>query len=105
MSSEKEKFDARRKILEAHLEKFNELRNQGKIKEAMEQYAKTIEYARKSINLSLKVLDNSVSKIASLDSEKIARIKKISENTSAQLNKRDILKDLLKDSNFFSSQN
>ena len=105
MSSEKEKFDARRKILEAQLEKFNELRNQGKIKEAMEQYAKTIEYARKSINLSLKVLDNSVSKIASLDSEKIARIKKISENTSAQLNKRDILKDLLKDSNFFSSQN
>ena len=105
MSSEKEKFDARRKILEAHLEKFNELRNQGKIKEAMEQYAKTIEYARKSINLSLKVLDNSVSKIASLDPEKIARIKNISENTSAQLNKRDILKDLLKDNTFFSSQN
>lgn len=105
MSPESEKFDARQKALEEHLEKFNELRNQGKFKEAMEQYAKTIEYARESINLSLKVLDKSVSKIVSLDPEKKARIKKISEKTSAQLNKRDILKDLLKDNTFFSSQN
>ena len=105
MSSESEKFDARQKTLEAHLEKFNELQNQGKCKEAMEQYAKTIEYARESINLSLKVLDKSVSKIVSLDSEKKSRIKEISDKTSAQLNERDILKDLLKDSTFFSSQN
>lgn len=105
MSPEREKFDARRKALEAHLEKFNELRNQGKLKEAMQQYAKTIEYARESINLSLKVLDKSVLKIVSLDPEKKARIKKISEKTSAQLNKRDVLKDLLKDNTFFSSQN
>ena len=105
MSSEKEKFDAQRKALEAHLEKFNELRNQGKFREAMEQYAKTIEYARESINLSLKVLDKSISKIVSLNPENKARIKKISENTSDQLNKRDILKDLLKDYAFFSSQN
>ena len=105
MSPESEKFDARQKALEAHLEKFIELRNQGKFKEAMEQYAKTIEYARESINLSLKVLDKFVSKIVSLDPEKKAQIKKISETTSAQLNKRDILKDLLKDNTFFSSQN
>lgn len=105
MSPESETFDARQKALEAHLEKFNELQNQGKFKEAMEQYAKTIEYARESINLSLKVLDKSVSKIVSLDSEKKARIKEISDKTSAQLNERDILKDLLKDSTFFSSQN
>lgn len=105
MSPESEKFDARQKALEAHLEKFNELRNQGKFEEAMEQYAKTIEYARESINLSLKVLNKSVPKIVSLDSEKKARIKEISDKTSAQLNERDILKDLLKDNTFFSSQN
>ena len=103
LGPEKNRFSERKKILEDHLKKYHTLRKQGKLKEALEQYSKTIEYARNSINQSLEILDKSMSKIKSLDSDKQARINEIVVNTASRIGDRDIIKDLIKDSIFYRS--
>ena len=96
-------FEERKKTLEDHLEKFHTLRNQGKLKEAVEQYSKTIEYARNSINHSLELLNKSISMIKSLTPDQQARINKIAADTASRIGNRDIIKDLIKDSIFYRS--
>ena len=100
LDSNKKIFSHRRKRLDQHLQKFHTLREEGKLKEAMEQYTKTVEYARESINQSLSILEKSISRIKSLNPDQQARIKKITEETSEKFQDRDVLRDLLKDSIF-----
>lgn len=103
LGTDNDRFSERKKILEDHLKKYHTLRKQGKIKEAMEQYSKTIEYARNSITQSLEVLDKSMSKIKSLDPTKQARINEIASDTASLIGNRNIIKDLIKDSIFYRS--
>ena len=103
MDADNKRISERKKILEDHLEKFHSLRKQGKFKEAMEQYSKTIEYARSSINHPLEVLNKSISKIKSLEPDQQARINKIVSETAERIGNRDIIKDLIKDSIFYRS--
>lgn len=103
MDADNKRISERKKILEDHLKKFHSLRKQGKFKEAMEQYSKTIEYARSSINHSLEVLNKSISKIKSLEPDQQARINKIVSETAERIGNRDIIKDLIKDSIFYRS--
>ena len=91
------RFADRRQKLDQHLQKFHSLRKEGKLEEAKEQYAKTVEYALESINQSLEILENSISRIKSLKPERQVRIKEITEKVSDNLEERDVLRDLLKD--------
>lgn len=101
LESDKQNFAHRRKRLNEYLQKFHSLKDEGKLKEAMEQYAKTVEYARESINQSLAILDKSISRVKSLKPDQQARIKEITEETSENLEGRDVLRDLLKDTVFY----
>ena len=87
-------------MLDQHLQKFHSLREEGKLKEAMEQYKKTVEYARESINQSMAILETSISRIKSLSPNQQARIKEITKETSENLEGRDVLRDLLKNTIF-----
>ena len=100
LESDKRSFANRRKKLDQHLQKFHSLRKEGKLKEAMEQYRKTVEYARESINQSMTILEKSMSRIKSLSPNQQARIKEITKETSENLESRDVLRDLLKDTIF-----
>jgi len=100
LESDKRSFENRRKTLEQLLQKFYSLREEGKLKEAMEQYTKTVEYARESINQSMTILEKSISKIKSLSPNQQARIKEITKETSDNLEGRDVLRDLLKNTIF-----
>lgn len=100
MESDKRSFENRRKTLEQLLQTFYSLREEGKLKEAMEQYTKTVEYARESINQSMAILEKSISKIKSLSPNQQARIKEITKETSENLEGRDVLRDLLKNTIF-----
>ena len=100
MDLDKHNFVSRRKILDQHLQKFHSLREEGKLKEAMEQYKKTVEYARESINQSMAILEKSISQIKSLSPTQQARIKEITKETSENLEGRDVLRDLLKNTIF-----
>lgn len=100
MESDKRSFASRRKKLDLHLQKFHSLREKGKLKEAMEQYTKTVEYARESINQSLEILEKSISRIKSLTPQQQSRIEEITKETSENLEGRDVLRDLLKDTVF-----
>ena len=100
MDLDKHNFVNRRKILDQHLQKFHSLREEGKLKEAMEQYTKTVEYARESINQSMAILEKSISQIKSLSPNQQARIKEITKETSENLEGRDVLRDLLKNTIF-----
>lgn len=100
MDSNKRKFELRRKQLDQHLQKFHTLKEEGKLKEAMEQYTKTVEFARESIDQSLSILEKSISRIKSLNPDQQARIKEITKETSGDLEGRDVLRGLLKDTVF-----
>ena len=100
MESDKNSLKNRRETLDQHLKKFQSLREEGKLKEAMEQYAKTVEYARESINQSMAILEKSISRIKSLSPDQQARIKEITKETSDNLEGRDVLRDLLKNTIF-----
>lgn len=100
MESDKRSFENRKKKLEQLLERFYSLREEGKLKEAMEQYTKTVEYARESINQSMAILEKSISRIKSLSPNQQARIKEITKETSENLEGRDVLRDLLKNTIF-----
>ena len=100
LESDKQNFAHRRKKLDQYLQIFHSLREEGKLKEATEQYAKTVEYARESINQSLAILEKSISKIKSLNPDQQARIKDITKDTTDNLEVRDVLRDLLKDTVF-----
>lgn len=100
LKSDKRSFAKRRKELDLHLQKFHSLREAGKLKEAMEQYTKTVEFARESINQSLAILEKSISRIKSLTPHQQARIDEITKETSENLEGRDVLRDLLKDTIF-----
>ena len=101
LDSNKKIFSHRRRRLDQHLQKFHTLREEGKLKEAMEQYTKTVAYARESINQSMAILQKSISRIKSLSPKQLARIKEITDETSENLEGRDILRDLLKNTIFY----
>ncbi len=100
MKSDNRSFAKRRKELDRHLQKFHALREEGKLKEAMEQYTKTVEFARESISQSLAILEKSISRIKSLSPHQQARIDEITKETSENLEGRDVLRDMLKDTIF-----
>jgi len=100
LDSDKSTFANRRKKLDQLLQKFYSLREEGKLKEAMEQYTKTVEFARESINQSMAILEKSISRIKSLSPSQQARIKEITKETSDNLESRDVLRDLLKNTIF-----
>ena len=70
-------FQDRKKKLNAHLAKFNRLRNEEKWLEAMQQFSTTLQYTGESLEYSVKILDQTLERMNRMSRGQQQRIRKI----------------------------